>query len=97
MFLLENQTGNTDGSQTVYTASGGEKLVHVSGVFDGATVNIEGSIDALPFTPFRGLDGYVLDITEEGIYTIVNCAPSLQVRAHIEGAGSGTDITVSIL
>lgn len=97
MFLLENQTGNTTGDQPIITATGGEKLVHVSGTFDGAIVKIEGSIDELPFTPFRGLDGYVVEITEAGIYAIVYCASSLRIRASVEGAGGSADITVAIL
>lgn len=98
MILLQNQTTNTDGSQTVkeiglknmrVLPGSNDRLVWVEGTFDGATVNLE-------IKPYQASAfDTEISFTEIG-RQILTVPVYMNVRGAVTDAGSLTDITLGI-
>jgi len=97
MYLLENQTVNTDGSQTTIEGSGGTLLIQADGTFDGATVTIQGRMHGFTWQDLEDNNGEVVSLTENEIVVAGWCKAGFQIRGSLTGAGGSTDVSVGIL
>lgn len=81
--------GNADTGSSVNMAQFPDRTFGVQGTFGGATVILEGSMDASAWTTLQDFKGNPISFTSAGLALIAECP--LLVRARTSG-GSGTSI-----
>ena len=92
MVLLENQTGNGDGTKRTYP--GGVGTLYIEGTWDGATVEIKAASQDGGTSELKTLlNGTFTDPYEPQNFRV---GKNSLVRATLSNAGASTDISVRI-
>lgn len=90
--LLDDQTLNIDGQSKTLGASG-DRVVFISGVFNGATITLEVESPNKPGTWIPLSEGI---FTDEQAWVLIGIRDELNIRAVLSNAGGSTSITVEI-
>jgi len=90
--LLNDQSANVDGTPKTLGASG-DRVVFISGVFDGATVTLQVESPNKVGTWIPLSEGV---FTEVQAWILIGVRDELNIRAVLSAAGGSTDVTVEI-
>jgi hypothetical protein len=89
-------SANSEGAK-ITLPNHADRSIQINGVFNGAAVTIQNTIDGENWVTLRDIDNNPLRFESTPLYTPVISPATLSIRALVCGGDASTEITVHIL